>query len=218
MSGEEGENKEATPSYSPEGAATSPPEPLSPVSKDRTKSTLLSKRSSAGPGVALSAHPLRFPLDFTQFERIASTSTGEVFRVQHNQDGSEYGKSHVYLRSCPLVNELVAVKKICFPHFDESQESYKLLLHEAKTLAHLSHPNIVKYYNSWIELDEPAASGKAPEDTYQSFVLQMGSPLSTVRRTLSSIDEGSFSEGIDSSITAITFTEVRAFFKHRVTT
>ena len=108
---------------------------------------------------------------------------------------------------------LTAVKKICFPHFDESHQSYNQLLFEAKTLAQLSHPNIVQYYNSWIELSEPTNAGKPLEETFQSFLLQLPN-TGNCRKSYPGLDDGSLSESIDSSITAITFTEVRSTFAH----
>jgi len=151
------------------------------------------KRSTASPQkgnrMRGSQERPRFAIDFQQYELVASTNTGEVYRVQSKQ-----------------TKEFFAVKKICFPHFDESHQSYNQLLFEAKTLAQLSHPNIVQYYNSWIELSEPTNAGKPLEETFQSFLLQLPN-TGNCRKSYPGLDDGSLSESIDSSITAITFTE-----------
>lgn len=107
-----------------------------------------------------------------------------------------------------------AIKKISFPHFDESQESYDKLLHEVYTLSQLSHPNIVKYYHSWIEFEErkqAIVGTDLSEDTHHSFMIQLPNPTRCSSNLI--VDDTSLSESIDSSITAITFTEVKKNIK-----
>lgn len=123
-------------------------------------------------------------------------------------------KSIYFVRKIVKQRYFIAIKKISFPHFDESQQSYDNLLHEVYTLSQLSHPNIVKYYHSWIEFEErkkAIVGTDLSEDTHHSFMIQL--PTSTLNNCRGSsslmVDDTSLSESIDSSITAITFTEVR---------
>ena len=101
----------------------------------------------------------------------------------------------------------LAIKRICFPHFDETHESYNQILIQIFTLAQLSHRNIVQYYHSWIEFEgkKNGCIDCSEEETSQSFLL---TPQTSVPRPGSIIEDGSLSESIDSSITCITFTEV----------
>jgi serine/threonine protein kinase len=56
-----------------------------------------------------------------------------------------------------------AIKKIKLkPNFKES------ILEEVKTLSRLYHPNVVRYFNSWIEDDEEAEKEKE-EAEYADF-------------------------------------------------
>jgi len=156
------------------------------------------KCSSAGvdSSTFFSSNNPNYERDFKQFEEIAQTSTGCIYRAQSK-----------------LSKQFYAIKKISFPHFDESQQSYDQLLHEVYTLSQLSHPNIVKYHHSWIEFEErPNTNSLAVadnEDNHHSFMIQLPSTniVTHVNRTSSLIDDTSLSESIDSSITAITFTE-----------
>lgn len=72
--------------------------------------------------------------DFIELERIGKGGFGEVFKMYHKIDSIIY-----------------AVKKISIENFDKN--NFDKILNEVRSIAKLNHPNIIRYYNSWIEYD-----------------------------------------------------------------
>lgn len=87
--------------------------------------------ASAEPSNALS----RYRTDFEEKERLGEGGFGTVFRAVNKLDGVEY-----------------AVKKVCLS--TSSSKENERVLREVRHLAVLDHPNIIRYYQSWIEEDE----------------------------------------------------------------
>lgn len=77
--------------------------------------------------------------EFDEIEYIAGGGFGQVFRVKHKLDGTEY-----------------AVKKISIKA--EGIEAVRNYLSEVKTFASLNHSNIVQYKAAWLELGAPGSS------------------------------------------------------------
>ncbi|EPY50757.1 PEK protein kinase Hri2 [Schizosaccharomyces cryophilus OY26] len=73
----------------------------------------------------------RYANDFEELQILGKGGFGAVYRVRNRVDGAEY-----------------AMKKI-FPTFQ--QMPYTKIFREIKSLAKLDHPNIVRYYASWLE-------------------------------------------------------------------
>ncbi|WBW72500.1 eIF2 alpha kinase Hri2 [Schizosaccharomyces osmophilus] len=73
----------------------------------------------------------RYANDFEELQMLGKGGFGAVYRVRNRVDGAEY-----------------AMKKI-FPTFQ--QVPYTKIFREIKSLAKLDHPNIVRYYASWLE-------------------------------------------------------------------
>lgn len=92
-------------------------------------------------GAALS----RYRTDFEEKERIGEGGFGTVFRAINNLDGVEY-----------------AVKKVCLSAGSKENER---VLREVRHLAVLDHPNIIRYYQSWVEEDE--WNGSRSEGEYE---------------------------------------------------
>lgn len=86
----------------------------------------------------------RFDQDFERLELLGRGAFGEVWRCRHRIDGREY-----------------AVKAVRFHNDAADQgESTRRAVREAQTLANLeAHPGVLRYHNSWIELDQPALPG-----------------------------------------------------------
>ncbi|EPX74638.1 PEK protein kinase Hri2 [Schizosaccharomyces octosporus yFS286] len=73
----------------------------------------------------------RYVNDFDELHMLGKGGFGAVYRVRNRVDGAEY-----------------AMKKV-FPTFQ--QVPYTKIFREIKSLAKLDHPNIVRYYASWLE-------------------------------------------------------------------
>lgn len=85
--------------------------------------------------------------EFDEIEYIAGGGFGQVFRVRHKLDGSEYAVKKIYIRS----NSITSVRNY---------------LKEVKTFASLNHSNIVQYKVAWLELGVPTAQKAIlPSDT-----------------------------------------------------
>ncbi|OMJ25242.1 Eukaryotic translation initiation factor 2-alpha kinase 1 [Smittium culicis] len=75
----------------------------------------------------------RYNEDFYEGRRLGKGGFGEVFEAQNKLDGRSY-----------------AVKKIKI----KKESTLEKTLREIKVLARLDHPNIVRYYSSWVEMSE----------------------------------------------------------------
>jgi serine/threonine protein kinase len=71
---------------------------------------------------------------FYELDLLGSGAFGNVYKVQHKID-----------------NELYAIKKVFIT--DDLIELNYDVFQEVKLFAKLSHPNIVRYYSSWVDLD-----------------------------------------------------------------
>ncbi|XP_023601993.1 interferon-induced, double-stranded RNA-activated protein kinase [Myotis lucifugus] len=72
--------------------------------------------------------------DFEEITPIGSGAYGSVFKAKHRLDGTTY-----------------VIKRVQYN--DEDDDKDEKVKREVKVLAKLSHPNIVRYYNSWIGED-----------------------------------------------------------------
>ncbi|KAI7818318.1 kinase-like domain-containing protein, partial [Kickxella alabastrina] len=73
----------------------------------------------------------RYHDDFVQLRCLGKGGFGKVYEVRNKLDGRRYAVKLIKIRG-----EITADKT----------------LREIKTLANLDHPNIVRYYSSWIEV------------------------------------------------------------------
>mmetsp|Transcript_26901 Transcript_26901/g.68347 ORF Transcript_26901/g.68347 Transcript_26901/m.68347 type:complete len:643 (+) Transcript_26901:64-1992(+) len=79
----------------------------------------------------------RFEQDFERLELLGRGAFGEVWRCRHRVDGQEYAiKAVRYQASAADIAEVE-----------------RRALREAKTWASISHPNIARYHNSWVEVE-----------------------------------------------------------------
>lgn len=86
----------------------------------------------------------RYQAEFRELEPLGRGGFGTVFRVCNVMDGREYAVKKVSIRS----NDWVSPGTEAF-----SQELHRVL-REVKFLALLDHPNIVRYYTAWLEMEE----------------------------------------------------------------
>lgn len=94
-------------------------------------------------------HPLldstRYTRDFDEFGILGKGGYGTVFHVQHKLDGLPYA-----VKKIPLgPSHLRRIQR-------NGQSELDIILVELRTMARLEHPNIVRYYNGWIEWSSPS--------------------------------------------------------------
>ncbi|KAL0232279.1 hypothetical protein PCE1_002621 [Barthelona sp. PCE] len=77
----------------------------------------------------------RFQRDFIVMNTLGKGAFGSVFQVRNRIDGCIY-----------------AVKRIPFKQKIHDSTHVKMILREIRTLSSLNHPNVVRYFGSWIEL------------------------------------------------------------------
>jgi serine/threonine protein kinase len=106
-----------------------------------------SSRSDPGPqSWTAEAHPLslsRYQREFHQVGLLASGAFGHVFHVTSKMDGFDY-----------------AIKRIAFSAKGYSKESVQQVVREVQCLAVCDHPNVVRYYTSWLEPSWMTGSGR----------------------------------------------------------
>jgi serine/threonine protein kinase len=107
--------------------------------QSRSKSQLHS--AEAGPSILkpwlAEHHPLslsRYQREFDEVRLLSSGSFGQVFHVTSKMDGRDY-----------------AVKRVAFRALGYSRESVQQVIREVLCLAVCDHPNVVRYYTSWLE-------------------------------------------------------------------
>ncbi|CAB9512215.1 factor 2-alpha kinase 1 [Seminavis robusta] len=96
---------------------------------------------------AVEHHPLslsRYQREFIQVRLLNSGSFGEVFHATSKVDLKDY-----------------AVKRVAFQAFGYSRDSLTQVIREVQCLAQCDHPNVVRYYTSWLEPSWMTGSGAA---------------------------------------------------------
>ena len=80
----------------------------------------------------------RYVSDFEEITKIGSGGFSSVFKVKNKLDDNFYAVKKIQLRIKDIKNDINA--------------ELERVLREAKFLAKVFHPNVIRYYNSWIEL------------------------------------------------------------------
>lgn len=92
-------------------------------------------------------HPLslsRYQREFEQIRMLSSGAFGQVFEAVNKMDGTHY-----------------AVKKIEFKANGYSKDSVQQVVREVHCLATCDHPNVVRYFTSWLEPTWMTGSGSS---------------------------------------------------------
>ncbi|KAK4617584.1 Non-canonical non-ribosomal peptide synthetase FUB8 [Fulvia fulva] len=97
--------------------------------------------------VGCSAATPRYVGDFEELGALGKGGYGEVFHVRHHLDQREYAVKKVPIRPA-MVSRILA----------EGKSALDDVLAEVQTLCKLEHPNIVRYFSSWIEWSTPKPS------------------------------------------------------------
>eukprot|EP00577_Skeletonema_sp_RCC1716_P003726 CAMPEP_0113376890 /NCGR_PEP_ID=MMETSP0013_2-20120614/2867_1 /TAXON_ID=2843 ORGANISM="Skeletonema costatum, Strain 1716" /NCGR_SAMPLE_ID=MMETSP0013_2 /ASSEMBLY_ACC=CAM_ASM_000158 /LENGTH=1455 /DNA_ID=CAMNT_0000258995 /DNA_START=108 /DNA_END=4475 /DNA_ORIENTATION=+ /assembly_acc=CAM_ASM_000158 len=95
-------------------------------------------------GIPLVRYP-RYQSEFDQKSPLGRGGFGTVFQCENTLDGSQYAIKKIRIKS-----QLDLDGKVT-KHF--SQKLHRVL-REVKILALLDHPNIVRYYTAWLEVDD----------------------------------------------------------------
>ena len=102
----------------------------------------------------------RYRSEFKELSPLGKGGFGSVFECQNLLDGRKY-----------------AIKKVPIQLFDDPQltrDRLQRVLREVKILALLDHPNIVRYYTAWMEVEESTdesqdmATGNGGDDDFTS--------------------------------------------------
>jgi serine/threonine protein kinase/outer membrane protein assembly factor BamB len=94
-------------------------------------------------GIPLIRYP-RYDSEFKEIAALGKGGFGTVFQCQNVLDGREYAIKKVILKSDSKLPQ------------EQFQQQLQRTLREVKSLALLDHPNIVRYYTAWLELDNNA--------------------------------------------------------------
>ncbi|KAH3745153.1 Eukaryotic translation initiation factor 2-alpha kinase 1 [Pelomyxa schiedti] len=92
----------------------------------------------------------RYKEDFIQLEKLGRGGFGSVYKVENRVDRCEYAVKKIRFRSRSSVRDKV----------------YR----EVQTLAHLDHPNIVRYHNAWFEKCSTERDLKQSSDSTDSEI------------------------------------------------
>eukprot|EP01103_Thecamoeba_quadrilineata_P002795 TRINITY_DN1266_c4_g1_i1.p1 TRINITY_DN1266_c4_g1~~TRINITY_DN1266_c4_g1_i1.p1 ORF type:complete len:461 (-),score=102.19 TRINITY_DN1266_c4_g1_i1:40-1422(-) len=114
---------------------------------------------------------LRFHTDFEHSHVLGRGAYGKVVKVKNRLDGQPY-----------------AIKKIRLSATNNSLN--RKILREVLTLSRLSHPNIVRYYQSWTEEDDEEQDEEEEEEEEEEFEEDSGSSSSTESNNNSDFDSG----------------------------
>lgn len=105
--------------------------------------------TSSGTSNTVSWSAVDHPLSLSKFQRefhfvrsLSAGAFGEVCHVRQKMDDCEY-----------------AIKRVPFSAHGYSQETLKLVIREVQCLAVCDHPNVVRYFTSWLEPSWMTGSG-----------------------------------------------------------
>jgi serine/threonine protein kinase/histidyl-tRNA synthetase len=132
-----GKPADASPSLRPTVTAATVPH----ASLDADSASLFAASLFDEPTLASSS---RFNADFVVLAPIGEGGFGRVLRVRNRVDGLVYA-----VKIVPLEHEI---------------EENKKLLREVITLSRLNHPNVVRYYQAWLENEQGGHGSLAPQD------------------------------------------------------
>lgn len=111
----------------------------------------------------------RYQSEFREMEPLGRGGFGTVFRVANVLDGREYAVKKVSIRSSDWNS----------PGTEAFSVELHRVLREVKFLALLDHPNIVRYYTAWLEMEEKEETPGATDETTNTLSRRFSSELLT---------------------------------------
>jgi serine/threonine protein kinase len=104
--------------------------------------------------------PLKFghyQQNFKELRKVGSGGFGTVYLSVHKVDGNTYCIKKVRITGPRELDQSKMIKKV------------GRAMREARCLSQLSHPNVIRYYNSWLEYTSPEVPGtRKPDDAASS--------------------------------------------------
>lgn len=110
----------------------------------------------------------RYKSEFRELSPLGKGGFGTVFRCANALDGREYAIKKIHIRS--EVDQNGNITK-------EFSQRLHRVLREVKILALLDHPNVVRYYTAWLELEEEGDSAHQIQDMMTNEYLTRDSNL-----------------------------------------
>jgi serine/threonine protein kinase len=142
--------------------------------------------ASQGVGLIDGSIPLiqysRYSSEFEELGALGKGGFGSVFQCRNALDGRSYAIKKVRIRRSAKLSPA------------EFSRRLQRTLREVKSLALLDHPNIVRYYTAWLELDHDEDGHRS--ETFRGSEYDLMSPSSTGRRMA---EHGPYDDSIDSS-------------------
>lgn len=118
--------------------------------------------------------PSRYVQDFDEIGILGRGGFGEVYQVRHKIDNCDYAVKKIPIRSSLMARIATGGQAV----LDE-------VLAEVRSLSRLQHPNIVRYFSSWIEWSTRSGSADSSADligptlTSQSSDARLGADISS---------------------------------------
>ena len=109
----------------------------------------------------------RLHQDFIELDNIGKGGFGKVFKMYHKIDSIIY-----------------AIKKIPLEKYSLNKDNFDKVLHEVRSIARLNHPNIIRYFNSWIEYDIYNFDENDTDSSSDSFNLKTSNDINNLKLTL----------------------------------
>jgi serine/threonine protein kinase len=160
-------------------ASPAPDKPL--LNRSSTEASV-----SQGVGMIDGSIPLiqysRYSSEFEELGTLGKGGFGSVFQCRNALDGRSYAIKKVRIRRSAKLSQA------------EFSRRLQRTLREVKSLALLDHPNIVRYYTAWLELDQDADGRRS--DTLRGSEYDLMSPSSTGHRMAG---DGHYDDSIESS-------------------
>ena len=139
------QNNNPTLVTSPNAAESLDPEVSASPNNDDCSSSNNNNNNQISSSWAVEHHPLslsRYQREFHQVRLLNAGSFGEVFQSTNKVDLRDY-----------------AVKRVAFSAWGYSKDSVSQVIREVHCLAQCDHPNVVRYYTSWLEPSWMTGSG-----------------------------------------------------------
>jgi serine/threonine protein kinase len=119
----------------------------------------------------------RYKSEFKELSALGRGGFGTVFKCENALDSREYAIKKIWIKSQMLNGKVTE-------HFSKKLHR---VLREVKILALLDHPNIVRYYTAWLEVDEDAKADDESNSSNSILSPSLFSGLGSTSKGLNSL-------------------------------